>query len=193
MDETKENKDDALSYHYKEMVRISNIIDSHIKGVFGDFKLLTAVGGILSWKPIHDAFELGGPNDTKLLFLGFVAMILFLSIVGIMNLQRQLILNFSLEQVQYYESEIRSLLCCKDSLTFRAAENWRTFGFRKQILVSLIFNIHFYVVAVAPSFILKFDEYGGKYLAIAVTVIAINIVAMIIVYRKSKLPRNINP
>ncbi len=190
MDETKKNTDDALSYHYKETVRLANICDSYAQGAFGDFKLLAAIGGILSWKPIHDAFKLGGPDDTSLLFLGFVAIILIVAIVGIMNLQKQLIVNFYLEQLQYFESEIRSLLGRKDSPTFRVAENWRTCASRKQRQLGLIFYILFYVAAVTPTFMLDFHDYGIKYLLIAVTVIAVHIGALVIVNRKSQLARN---
>ncbi len=75
MGEAKKNIDDVLSYHYKEMARISNIADSHIQGVFGDFKLLMAVGGMLSWKPIHDALNLGESNGTQFFWLCCDALI----------------------------------------------------------------------------------------------------------------------
>ncbi len=201
MDETKENTSNALSYHYKEMVRLHNICDSYAKDAFGDFKLLAAIGGILTWKPIHDALKLNGTvetaktSDSSLLFLGFVAILLILAIVGIMNMQKQLIINFYLEQLQYFESEIRSLLGRQESPTFRVAENWRKWESSKLRKLGFIFYPLFYVAALAPTFMLGFQApqyYGLKYIGIAVPVIAVHIRAIIIVHGKSKSTRNKN-
>jgi hypothetical protein len=129
VNEIKENTHDALSYHYIEMARLANSCDSYIKEVFQDVKLLGAVGGIFTWQPIFNFLNSGKSascttsSDIKPLFLGFVAIIFILFIIGIMNLQKQLIIKFQLEQVIYFESEIRSLLGHTDSPSFRVAEN----------------------------------------------------------------------
>ena len=111
-----------------------------------------------------------------------------LAIVGIMNLQKQLIINFYLEQLQYFEMEIRSLLRCQDSPTFRVAENWRTRASKKQIILGRIFYAFFYFAVITPTFILYSnnpicDEWK-IYLVIALTVIVMHIGAFVIVHRK---------
>lgn len=182
MADKSEHATESLTYHYQEMVRLSNGVDAAVKDIFGDFKLLAAVGGILSWKPIHDAFQLGGPNDSSLLFIGFVAIIFFLAIAGVMNLQRQLLVNFNIEQIRQYELEVRTLLGNKDARTFRNAENWQTGASSKLVLVSLIFNLHFYAAILMPVFLLEFDPYGWIYLIIAVVAIMLNTLTLYIVH-----------
>jgi hypothetical protein len=189
MEEAKEKTGDALSYHYEETVRLANICDSYARGAFADFKLLAGIGGILTWKPIHDALGLGNHDNTNLLFMGFIVILLILAIIGIMNLQKQLIINFYLEQLQYFESEIRSLLGRQDSPTFRVAENWRTRMSGKQRKLGMIFYFLFYAAVLTPLFILTFDPpqyYGVKYLVIAAAVIIVHIAAVYIVHSKSQ-------
>jgi hypothetical protein len=48
---------ESLEFHYKEMVRLASIFDSHSKDAFNDFKLLGAVGALLSWGPLSLSFE----------------------------------------------------------------------------------------------------------------------------------------
>ena len=180
MDERKEDLKTSLDFHYKEMTRISNFVLSSITGIFDDFKLLLAVGGMLAWKPLHDALKLGSPEDTQLLFWGFLAILLFLSLVGILNMLRQLIIKSQLEEIQNFELKIRSLLGCPDSPTFRSAENWKIKATPRQISVSIIFQIHFYIIALIPLFILNSGR--AHYLIFALTTIALNIVTSIIVY-----------
>lgn len=188
MEETNENTKEALSYHYKETVRLANICDSYARDAFADFKMLAAVGAILTWKPFYEAVYSQNTSNTGILFFGFVAIIIMLAIVGIMNLQKQLIINFYLEQLQYFEMEIRSLLRCQDSPTFRVAENWRTRASKKQIILGRIFYAFFYFAVITPTFILYSnnpicDEWK-IYLVIALTVIVMHIGAFVIVHRK---------
>ncbi len=187
MDEPTHNAGNTLDYHYRETVRLANICDSYVKEAFADFKLLAAIGGILAWKPVHDALKLGGSSDASLLFFGFVVILLLLAVVGIMNLQKQLIIRFHLEQLQHFETEIRSLLGHPDAPTFRVAENWRASASVKQLLVGLVFYLLFYVAALTPALVLDFCRepyYGAKYLRCALGVIAAHIVAIVIVHGK---------
>jgi hypothetical protein len=195
VNEIKENTHDALSYYYMETVRLANICDTYAKGAFEDFKLLAAVGGILTWKPFLDIFNLEKSTESaaspeiSLLFLGFVAIIFIQAIVGVMNLQKQLVINFYLEQLMYFESEIRSLLGHPNSPTFRVAENWITKASRKQTKLGRIFYIIFYFAALSPTLILYKTKSGSCewciYLGIALTLIAMHFVAVVIVYGKN--------
>ena len=194
MEETNENANDALSYHYKETVRLANICDSYAKGAFADFKMLAAIGAILTWKPFYEAVYPKNTGDTNILFLGFVAILIMLAIVGIMNLQKLLIINFYLEQLQYFETEIRSLLGCQNSPTFRVAENWRTRASSKQIILGWIFYAFFYIAAITPTFILYSNNpiccEWYIYLTIALIVIGVHIGAVVIVHKKHQSNQN---
>lgn len=188
MEEANENTNDALSYHYKETVRLANISDSYAKGAFADFKMLAAVGAILTWEPFYEAVYREYTGDINILFLGFVAILIMLAIVGIMNLQKLLIINFYLEQLQCFETEIRSLLGNQNSSTFRVAENWRTRASGKQMILGWIFYALFYIAAITPTYILYLNNpicYEWYiYLTIALIVIGVHIGAVVIVHKK---------
>jgi hypothetical protein len=71
---------ESLEFHYKEMVRLAAVFDSHSKDAFNDFKLLGAVGALLSWGPLSSSFEQIQP---KTMLLGFLAILAVTGLVGI--------------------------------------------------------------------------------------------------------------
>ena len=60
-----------LDFRYKEMVRLSNILEQYSKSSFEDVKLLGSIGALLAFKP---ASSLLGIQDGLFLIVGFLAI-----------------------------------------------------------------------------------------------------------------------
>lgn len=95
---------------YREYVRLGEIVESHHKSGFDDFKLLGAVGGtIILWKPIADLIFSTNPQASYsgILFLGFLSLLLVIVVIAFINLVRQSYVFFTISCLQSYENKIR--------------------------------------------------------------------------------------
>jgi len=177
---------EALTVLYQETVRLANLCDGYARGAFDDVKLLAAVGGIVGWKPLHDALGLGTEGDPTVLFLGFVAIVLVLGVIGLMNLQKQVVIHFYLEELQLYETEIRKLLGRPGMAAFRVAEHWHSRAVPRHRKVGAAFYLLFYLSALAPLAVLDLwtaPYLGLQYLGVALLVIALHLRASWVTYR----------
>ncbi|WP_017297339.1 hypothetical protein [Nodosilinea nodulosa] len=112
-----------LDYLYREYVRLSEQAENYIKSAFEDLRLMGVIGATIAlWKPIADIVVLVNPgvDYSGLLFLGFLSLLLIISIIGFWNLIKQSFIIFFADNLQGYEEEIRK--------TLNALEDPRVFG-----------------------------------------------------------------
>ncbi len=142
-----------IEYLYKEYSRIHELSDTYAKSSFDDFKLLIAgCGAILAWKPIAVNFLDG---DLRILFIGFLAILFFVAIVGTRDLLKQSILIFYMRQLEYYESSIRSFFEKPDQGTFSLSLCWNIWFRKKHRFVGIWFYILFFIfVALYPTVVI---------------------------------------
>ena len=174
---------ESLEFHYKEMVRLASIFDSHSKDAFNDFKLLGAVGALLSWGPLSLSFEQIQP---KAMLLGFLAILAVTGLVGIFALMRQSVVNFQLKELIFFETQIRQCLNGPELATFRVAEHWAAWSKTRQRRLGQHFYFLFYFVILAVPCVALFPNrfYMGIYVAAAMVVFAFHFRALSIVYPK---------
>lgn len=169
---------EKLEFKYKEMVRLAEKSDEYAKSSFDDFKMLSALGVLLAWKPMSDIFipDMLMAKSNKFLFIGFLAILFVIAFIGLFGLMKQSVVNFYLEEIQAFEEEVRQELQDTNTNTFRVAENWMKRGSNKQRKVALRFYSLFYmVITIYPSAILAS---GSKVYAIAYFVAALLIAVL---------------
>jgi len=177
---------ESLEFHYKEMVRLAAIFDSHSKDAFNDFKLLGAVGALLSWGPLSLSFE---KNQPKVMLLGFLAILAVTGLVGIFALMRQSVVNFQLKELIFFETRIRQCLNEPELETFRVAEHWVAWSKTRQRHLGEHFYFLFYFVILAVPCVALFPNWFsmGIYVVAVIVVFAFHYRALSIVYPKGDL------
>ena len=173
-----------LEYLYKEYVRLSDLCDSYAKSSFDDFKLLSAIGVLLVWKPIAELTT----ASSFIVLLGFVAILFIVAIIGTRDLLKQSLINYYLSQIQLYEEEIRMILDRPDRPTFHFAANWEYWSKQKHSPVaSRLYLLITITVTVLPSIILALQKphwYAAIYAIVALFSLAIYLNATQVLYKK---------
>lgn len=176
---------EKLEYKYKEMVRLAEKSDDYAKSSFDDFKMLSALGVLLAWKPLSNMFD----NDSGyLLLIGFLAILFIIAFIGFYGLLKQSVAIFYLEEIQAFEKEVRDELNDDNTSTFRVAENWTKRGSKTQREIAVRFYYLFYsVLTIYPSVILFIDNtvFALVYLFIASIVALTHHNTVKILYDKS--------
>ena len=131
-------KIDKLELKYKEKVRLAEVANTYAISSFNDFKLLSAVGVILvAWKPILE--KMGSGTDNSQLLIGFLAINITMTMIGLFALLKQSVVNFYFDEIQILEEEIRNELYEGKTNTLQAIENWKSKGKHKQRKVAFLF------------------------------------------------------
>jgi len=170
-----------LEHHYKEFVRLSEVCDKHVESSFNDFKLLGALGALLSWGPISN---ITGKVPPDLVLIGFLAIIVITGLIGIYSLLRQSVVNFYLQEIQEYEEAIRKDLGDNSMGTFRVAEHWSQWSKTQQRKIGTVFYVLFYLAAILIPTLVLWDSPKERaiYLIVAAVIIAMHILTISIVY-----------
>ena len=145
-----------LELKYKEMVRLSEVLDNYARSSFEDFKLLSAIGVLLAFQPATSFFSID--NDSFLL-VGFLAIFFIIAFIGFYGLMKQSIAVFYLGEIAKFEKEFRELLESSNTEmeSFKVAENWKYTGSKKQKKVAEVFYGFFYSVLIFfPTIVLYF-------------------------------------
>ncbi|MBD1821224.1 hypothetical protein H6F51_01645 [Cyanobacteria bacterium FACHB-DQ100] len=175
-----------LEYLYKEYVRLGDLCDSYAKSSFDDFKLLSAIGVLLVWKPIAELTT----ASSFIVLLGFLAILFIVAIIGTRDLLKQSLINYYLSQIQLYEEEIRRILAQPDTPIFNFATNWEYWHKQKHLPVAArLYLLIALTVTVLPSIILALQKphwYAAIYALVALFALAIYLNATQILFRKSK-------
>jgi len=180
-----------LEYKYKEMVRLAEKSDEYAKSSFDDFKMLSALGVLLAWKPLADIFIV--EKTGHILLVGFLAILFVIAFIGFYGLLKQSVVIFYLEEIQVFEKEVREELKDENTNTFRVAENWRKRGSKIQRKIAVRFYYLFYfVLTIYPFAILIIDDiiFAVVYLLVALSVVSIHHNTLRIVYNT---PQNSKP
>ncbi len=178
---------ESLELKYKEMVRLAEKIDEYAKSSFDDFKMLSALGVLLAWKPISD-MSVDAPKE--FLLIGFMATLFVIAFIALFGLLKQSIANFYLKEIQVFEKEVRDELKDSNMQTFRVAENWIKRGSKIQRKAAKRFYLLFYVVIIMyPTTILWLEDehLAIIYLVSALFVTGLHLNTTKLVYGESKL------
>ena len=176
----------AIDIYYRELARLADRTEELTRSAFEDIKLLGGIGALLSLKPLLGLFSVDSiPNPQLYLLLGFLLIALALGVIGYTALMKQSVILFYLQEIQRYESAIRSLLGQQTSQTFRVAEMWHFWAEKTQRRLGGLFYFHFYLIVVCfPTIVLLYSDpvqggalpniysflYAGIYCAISVAV-----------------------
>src|SRR3989442_944914 len=176
MPETETNTT-SLEYVYKEYVRLSERCASYVQSSFDDIKLFGVGGLAFAWKPIVDHFEPEQPGNTaqsRLLFYGFLTILLVVIIFGIFNLLKQSLVTYYLRHLRAYETEIRADLGDINKVAFEWTESYSKW--RKNVVIRIFVHL-LIVVCLAvigfPMFILALVQRACCYALIYGTVSAV--------------------
>ncbi len=166
-----------LEFRYKEMVRLSNILEQYSKSSFEDVKLLGSIGALLAFKP---ASSLLGIQDGLFLIVGFLAILIIISFVSFYGLLKQSLAVFYLDEISKFEKEFREGLIGGDVdiESFKVATNWKIAGSKKQREVAKMFYGIFYVVLIFfPTGVLYYSDVNDlpQALIYCVSAVAISI------------------
>lgn len=165
-----------FDYLYKEYVRLGDIVDSYGRSSFEDIKLLGAIGVLLAWPPLakSDLFE-SGSSDT-VLFIGLVAILFIVAILGVRDLLKQSVIRFYLQQLGHLEKEIRDSLG-GETQAFRYAEAWDRWESARHRPLFLRLHVLFVVLLVPfPTLVLVVEGnpwHGGIYALVALFVLGV--------------------
>lgn len=173
---------EKLEYKYKEMVRLAEKSDDYAKSSFDDFKLLSALGALLAWKPLLDVFV---KDSGYVLLAGFLAILFIIAFIGLYGLLKQSIAIFFLEESQVFEKEVRDELNDGNSNTFHVTENWKKRGGVTQRKIAVRFySLFYFVLTIYPSVILSIDNiiFAFIYFFIALIIVLIHHSTVKIIY-----------
>ncbi len=181
------DKVDELELLYKEKVRLGEVGGNHVESTFNDFKMLGGLGlVVIALAPMFEHID----SDRELsltLFIIFLAVNIAITLIGLINLSKQLLINYLTDEVQILEEEIREKLKSTDAKTFRSIENWKSRFMGNQIKLALLLTILMSVITVViPVFVLweYSSQYAIAYFIIALFLSAFNLYAARIVHGK---------
>lgn len=176
-----------IEYLYKEYDRLNAVANGYAQSSFDDFKLLGAVGMILAWEPF--VFLIKGSdwrNDSSLLLIGFVAILLVTAIVGTRDLLKQSLVIFYRQELAAYEGELRSLLQQENRGTFSGCAKWTNwFGERHKIVAQQFYGLFGATVLLFPTLLLAWKGLAREaaiYLVLTVLVSVFPARAMKVLY-----------
>jgi hypothetical protein len=151
---------DNLELMYKEKTRLSEVVNSYAVSSFNDFKMLSALSAVIvAWKPISESMNTSA-NALGSLLIGFLVINVTITLIGLLNLLKQSVMNFYLDEIQILENEIRSKLT--DTETFQVTSNWNSKGKYRQLKVSTTFYRLFSLVTIIlPTVILIYSSLSG--------------------------------
>ena len=160
----------SLEYVYKEYVRLSERCASYVQSSFDDIKLFGVGGLAFAWKPIVDYLK---PDQTdksgqsRLLFYGFLTILLVIIILAIFNLLKQSLIIYYLKHLRAYETEIRADLGGINKVAFEWTESYA--NWRKKIVIRIFVHL-LIVVCLAvigfPIFILAWVQNDNRHAVI---------------------------
>jgi hypothetical protein len=151
-----ENK--KVELKYKEKVRLAEVANTYAQSSFNDFKMLSALGALLTaFKPILEGLG-AKTNDPDLLLIGFLAINVTITLVGIFNLLKQPAINFYFDEIQILEEEIRNELNDTKESSFQTVKHWKSKGSDTQKKIAILFfGLISFVAFVFPTVILYFS------------------------------------
>ncbi len=178
-----------LDYHYRELVRLSEIQNSHLNHAFANFKLFGAVGAMLAWKPLTAVFiEQARP---LMLLIGFVALLFVALLILFYDFMRQSIMLFYTEQVKHHEAVLRQALQLGDERSFAVASQWKPWAKKVHEPIAVRFFAYLYLLMIAfPTavFFASGENYHAlAYLAIAVVLIGVHACMTAVIIRQVDL------
>ncbi len=175
-----------LEYLYKEYIRLSDLCDSYVKSSFDDFKLLSAIGVILVWKPFAELINV----SSFIVLLGFFAILFVIAILGTRDLLKKSFQNYYLSQVRHCEEELRRVLDQTNTPAFRVAANWENWKRQKHLPVTYrLYLIFIIAVTAVPSIALILQEprwYAVIYAIVASFLLTVYLSAVRILYGRMK-------
>ena len=141
---------------------------------------------LIAWQPLSDAFSQG--NNAKIVLLGFIAMLLVILIISLLDLMKQSIMLYYLEQIRHYEEAIKKALDVHQDKTFQIAGEWTEWSSVIHEPIAWRFFIFSYVLVIGfPTAVLfNFESraYALIYLLIAVILAAMHLAAVRVVINK---------
>ena len=124
MGESAEKTRDEVELLYREYVRLNARLDGIVDGVWNDFRLLGAVGALVAWAPIAQSGLFSQSDPAPLLFIGFVGILIVVSVIGVRNLIKETVIAHYLLELRSCETDLRSQLDPAKLHSFRAAAHW---------------------------------------------------------------------
>ena len=98
---------------------------------------------------------------TEILFLTFLAVNIIITFIGLVNLSKQLLIKYFLDEVQVLEEEIRKKLGDINTKTFRSIDNWNSNFMHSQLKLAKIFTVLMYLVTIFFPTIILYQYCAG--------------------------------
>lgn len=154
------NLTNSIDYLYQEYGRLTDRLHEYSQSSFDDFKWFAAIGVLLlAWKPIADTGLFGAVYSNFVLLIGFIAILLVISIIGTRDLLKQSIINYHLQHMVFYEVEIKAKLGQTDARTFSFAKEAGEWQKHKQFPIERRLYLLFIVPVMSfPTLILSFQD-----------------------------------
>lgn len=181
---------DYLDFCYKEYVRLADIKEKHVHSVFSDIKLFSAVGAMLSWKPILDSIDEG--SQPIMLTLGFIVLTFIALFIFLFDFMKQSVMLFYTNQLKYYETELREKLELTQGGMFSLVNNWQIWmtSIHEPIAQRFFLCFFLFLILFPIAMILNTGElkdiypYAITYFITALILITINVQCIYIITKK---------
>lgn len=184
---------DELELMHKEKLHLVEIGNNHVVSLFNDIKILGGLGlALVTLAPIFQKID-GNKDLSLILFIIFLALNIIITFIWLINLSKQLQVNYYFDEVQTLEEEIRKKLENKNTETSHIVDNWKSNAMHIQMKLSVVFSSLMSLVTISfPTiFLLQYCEnddscfyYALIYFVSALLLSAFSLYAVQVVYGK---------
>ena len=149
----------------------------------GDFKLLGAIGDLISWAPVAKSNLFKGADSPFILFVGFTGILFIITVIATRDLIKQAVIEHYVRELLTYEAAIRTQIGDTTQQSFRWAEHWLTRGKGVLATIYLSFTLLFILILFfLPVVVLAVEQAWGH----AGAYVLILIIALMIYFRAAR-------
>lgn len=164
----------SLEKLYDEYIRLSNVCNDYIKSALTDIRLFGSVGALLTWDPLARLLELDVKLQQPVTPVGFIVLLLVITMVMFYDLLKQSIFFFHMERMRELEHVLNNC-CAEERKLFHVAGGWPTWFRRTHVPIAKGFFAVFYLIIVGfPCAILYLQNYTSwlwVYLGLAIVLL----------------------
>jgi hypothetical protein len=179
---------------YAEYTRLQGRLDHYLQSSFEDFKLVGAIAIFLTWAPLANVLADLRPDLKKdqalILFLGFVGILLIIAVLGMRDLIKQSVIFYYVDEIQFYEAELRKMHYLERSDVFRGIEHLNLWYAQKHRRIYGLFTLCFlFGLLVLPPIVLWGSPFLWLYFIVMAVVLLLYGLSVYSLSKQVKYPR----
>lgn len=179
---------------YAEYTRLQGRVDHYLQSSFEDFKLIGAIAIFLTWAPLANVLAGLHPgleeDQTLILFLGFVGILLIVAVIGMRDVIKQSVIFYYVDEIQFYEAELRKMHHLERSDVFRGIEHLNVWYAQKHRRIYSLFTLCFlFGLFILPPIVLRGSRFLWLYFIIMAFVLLLYGVSVYYLAKHVKYPQ----